>query len=72
MDYKIPYKMWISREPNLNIKIFGCHVMGHVPRENRLNLDSKAIKMIFMGIVITLKATDFMMIVKHKFIIVRI
>ncbi|KAJ8715602.1 hypothetical protein PYW07_010084 [Mythimna separata] len=50
LDYKTPYEMWTGKKPNLNnLKIFGCHAMVHVPKENRQKWDSKAVKMIFVG-----------------------
>jgi hypothetical protein len=32
-----------------NLKVFGCKVFAHIPKENRKKLDAKAIKCIFIG-----------------------
>jgi hypothetical protein len=32
-----------------NLKVFGCKSFANIPKENRKNLDAKAIKCIFIG-----------------------
>lgn len=37
---KTPYELWESKEPNVsNIRVFGCDVFVHVPKELRRKLD---------------------------------
>lgn len=50
LDYKTPYEKWSGKKPNINnMRIFGCDAMVHVPKAKRQKLDSKAVKMLFVG-----------------------
>jgi hypothetical protein len=47
---KTPQEVWTSKEPSLtHLKVFGCDVYVHVPKENRSKMDKKAEKCIFIG-----------------------
>ena len=47
---KTPYEEWTKKTPILaNVKVFGCHVYVHVPKEKRLKLDPRATLCRFLG-----------------------
>lgn len=47
---KTPYELWESKELNVsNIRVFGCDVFVHVPKELRRKLDDKAWKGTLVG-----------------------
>jgi hypothetical protein len=47
---KTPQEVWTGKEPSLtHLKVFGCDAYVHVPKENRIKLDKKAEKCIFIG-----------------------
>ena len=47
---KTPYEEWTKKKPILaNVKVFGCHVYVHVPKEKRLKLDPRATLCHFLG-----------------------
>jgi len=46
----IPYVIWFNSSPNYrNLRVFGCKVLYHVPKQNRKKLDFKAAEGIFIG-----------------------
>jgi hypothetical protein len=50
VDDKTPQEVWSGKEPSLtHIKIFGCDAYVHVPKENKIKLDKKVEKCIFIG-----------------------
>lgn len=50
LDNKTPFEVWNKRRPNVNhLRIFGSHVMVHVPKEKRRKFDKKSEKMILVG-----------------------
>ena len=50
LDDKTPQEVWTSKKPSLtHIKVFGCDVYVHVPKENKSKLDKKVEKCIFIG-----------------------
>jgi transposase InsO family protein len=47
---KTPYEIWFNEKPDVsNLRVFGCCAMVHVPKEHRRKLDSKSLKVIFIG-----------------------
>jgi hypothetical protein len=45
-----PHKVWYSKNPLVShLKLFGCDVFVHVPKENRSKMDIKTIKCIIIG-----------------------
>ena len=47
---KTPYKAWPGKIPSLtHLKVFGCDVFVHIPKERRQKLDNKSEKCIFVG-----------------------
>lgn len=47
---KTPEEIWTGQKVSLeNLKLFGCNVMVHVPKQKRRKWDKKSIKMIFTG-----------------------
>lgn len=52
-----PYEGWHKRKPNLShLRVFGCYAYAHVPKEERLKLDPKGLKCVFVGYCETQKA----------------
>lgn len=50
LEYSTPEEIWSGKKPDVShLKIFGCEVMVHVPKEKTRKWDSKARKMIFIG-----------------------
>ena len=50
MEFDIPEKVWIGKDVSYShLKVLGCKAFAHVPKEQRLKLDSKAIPCIFVG-----------------------
>jgi hypothetical protein len=50
LDHKNPFETLYDSKPVVNhLRIFGCKDFTHIPKENRKNLDAKAIKCIFIG-----------------------
>lgn len=51
-----PFEMWHNRKPDVsNIRIFGSHVLVHIPKEKRLKWDKKSSQMILVGFSETVK-----------------
>ena len=47
---KTPQEVWKIKKPSIkHMKVFGCDVYVHVPKEKRNKLDNKAEKCIFIG-----------------------
>lgn len=47
---KTHFELWHSKVPDVgNLKLFGCKVYAHIPKEKRRKLDDKAKKLIFVG-----------------------
>lgn len=45
-----PAELWFKEKPNVkNMKVFGCSVFYHIPKELRIKLDNKAQKGVFVG-----------------------
>jgi hypothetical protein len=45
-----PHEVWFGNNPSLShLKVFGCDVFVHVPKEKRSKLDKKEVKCIFIG-----------------------
>jgi hypothetical protein len=51
-----------------NLKVFGCKAFAHIPKENRKKLDAKAIKCIFIGIVLNSKHTNCLILLLTKYL----
>jgi hypothetical protein len=50
LDDKTPHEVWYGRKPSLqHLRVFGCDVYVHVPKENRSKMYKKAKKCIFIG-----------------------
>jgi hypothetical protein len=44
-----PHEVWLGKKPLVShLKVFGCDVFMHVPKEKRSKLGKKAIKCIFI------------------------
>ena len=51
LDGVIPKEVWITKNLNYShLKIFGCEVFIHIPKENRTKPNDKSMKCIFFGI----------------------
>lgn len=51
LNNKTPEEIWSGNKPDVSmIRIFGCTVMVHVPKEKRHKLSPKSIEMIFVGV----------------------
>jgi hypothetical protein len=49
MDDKTPYEVWNGKKLSLtHLKVFGCDVYVHVPKENKTKLDKRVEKCIFI------------------------
>lgn len=45
-----PYELWFKKKPDVSqLKVFGCLVFVHVPKEKRKKLDPKAIEAMMVG-----------------------
>ncbi|MCO5554619.1 hypothetical protein L7F22_008151 [Adiantum nelumboides] len=50
LNFKIPQEMWTTKKPNYNrLRVFGCEVFSHIPKDLRKKLDPKSHKCIFIG-----------------------
>jgi transposase InsO family protein len=50
LDFDIPERVWTGEDASYaHLKVFGCKTFAHVPKEQRLKLDDKAIHCIFVG-----------------------
>jgi len=50
LDYKIPEEDFTCEKPNIeNLRIYGCHVYVHVPKDKRTKLESYGKKGTFVG-----------------------
>lgn len=50
LENKTPAELWYSEKPNVqHMRVFGCRVYFHIPKELRTKLDSKAKKGILLG-----------------------
>lgn len=46
---KIPYELWTKKKPDLShIRIFGCKVLAHIPKEFRQKWDEKSRDCLFL------------------------
>jgi hypothetical protein len=50
LGFKTPKEMFTRKKPKVNhLKIFGCPVFVHIPKENRTKMDPSGKKGIFVG-----------------------
>ena len=50
LDDTTPHDVWSRKKPSLqHLRVFGCDVYVHVPKENRSKMDNKDEKCIFIG-----------------------
>lgn len=50
LDGKSPHEIWTGKKPSLrHLRVFGCKVMAHVPKEKRSKWQSKAQERVFIG-----------------------
>ena len=50
LEFDIPKRVWTRKDVSYShLKVFGYKAFPHVPKEQRLTLDSKAIPCIFVG-----------------------
>jgi len=53
LNGKSPKEIWSGKQPKLqhlkHLKIFGCIVMAHIPKEKRNKWDAKSKKLLFVG-----------------------
>ena len=50
LGFEIREKMWKGNDPSYShLRVFGCKAFMHVPKEQRLKLDSKSTPSIFVG-----------------------
>ncbi|KAI5748286.1 hypothetical protein M8J77_023876 [Diaphorina citri] len=50
VDNKTPAEVWYNQKPDIsNLKVYGCIVYYHVPKQLRSKLDEKAKKGVFLG-----------------------
>ena len=50
LDFDIPQKVWTGKDVSYtHLKVFGCKVFIHVPKEERSKLADKATLCIFIG-----------------------
>lgn len=72
LDGDISKEVWIAMKVNYShLKIFGCEVFVHIPKENRTKLDDKSMKCIFLGYADGEFGYHLWDLVKHKIIISR-
>ena len=45
-----PYEAWTGEKPGVDgLRVFGCHVFVHVPKDERKKFDSKSRKCVLLG-----------------------
>ena len=50
LGFDIPKRVWTGKDISYShLKVSGCKAFAHVPKKQRLNLDSKATPCIFVG-----------------------
>jgi len=50
LDYKTPFEVLFGFKPAVShLRVFGCKAFSHIPKEDRNELDSTAIKCTFIG-----------------------
>ena len=50
VDSMTPFEAWMKKKPSVShFRVFGCRAYGHVPKDERGKLDSKAKKCILLG-----------------------
>ena len=50
LDFKTPEEIYTGKKPEVShLKIFGCPVYVHIPKEKRTKLDPSRMKGIFVG-----------------------
>ena len=50
LEDKTPHEVWTGKKPSLShLRVFGCNVYVHVPKDKRSKLDNKYEKCIFIG-----------------------
>ena len=50
LEFDIPERVWTGKVVSYpHLKVFGCKAFAHMPKEQRLKLDNKAIPCIFVG-----------------------
>jgi len=50
LEFDIPKRVWTGKDVSYShLKVFGCKTFAHVPKEQRLKLDSKATPCKFVG-----------------------
>ena len=60
LEDKTPHDLWTGKKPSLShLKVFGCDVYVHVPKEKMSNLDNKYERCIFIGYKDGSKVTSF-------------
>ena len=69
-ERKTPYEICYGTKPDLSdLKIFGCPVYAHQPKEHYSKLDDRAKSGLFMGFVDNVKGYAIYLVKKRKFII---
>ena len=49
-QHKTPFELWYGRKPSIkHLRVFGCDAFVHVLNDERVKMDAKAIKCIFIG-----------------------
>ena len=64
---RYPEEIWSNKIPNLkHIRIFGCKVMVHMPKEQRTKFAPKSIECIFVGYFNQAKSLDSLTLRRRK------
>lgn len=69
---KTPMELWCGEKPDLShLKVFGCEAFVYIPDAKRVKLDSRAVKLIFVGYACGSKAYRFLDKRTNKIVISR-
>ena len=57
LDFQTPFEILYGYKPNVShLRVFGSTAFAHIPKDERIQLDTKSIKCVFIGYCIDKKA----------------
>ena len=66
----MPHEAWAKEKPQVeHLRVFGCDVYAHIPKDERQKLNPKTRNAFFWGMVMKQKGINFMTQVKVKYFI---
>ena len=50
LESDVPQRVWSGKKVSYShLRVFGCKAFAHVPKEQRVKLDARAVECIFLG-----------------------